>query len=267
LKINHRNEDVRAKAETLISRIKGYRARGRLTAGVPLRKPISTIRLLAAEPRMDDSLSWLVPTSRDDQFIASTVETIRQHPRSAVTIVTRDINLQNKAELARLPFVEPPDPPPAPVKGKPSRPRDLQFDIRIFELKPKGGAPGNVNFSAEIQNYGTKPVRVNLTAAVDDQPVELRPGTINLLVNAEPTQVGIAVPRPDLGDLVPEFNNETTLYGQELTLEIRVDDLSVAHEGWREIRLRHRRELRTSPHSAASLADRPRRRNRTGSKD
>jgi predicted ribonuclease YlaK len=35
---------------------------------------------------------------------------MRQHPRTPVILVTRDINLQNKAEYAGLPFVEPPDP-------------------------------------------------------------------------------------------------------------------------------------------------------------
>lgn len=30
-------------------------------------------------------------------------------PRSGVTMVTRDINLQSKAELASLNYVEPPD--------------------------------------------------------------------------------------------------------------------------------------------------------------
>jgi predicted ribonuclease YlaK len=110
LKVNHRNADVRAKAEGVITRIKGYRARGQLTQGVPLRKPVSRIRALGTEPRMEDSLPWLDAGNRDDRFIASTIEIMRQHPRSAVTIVTRDINLQNKAELASIPFVEPPDP-------------------------------------------------------------------------------------------------------------------------------------------------------------
>lgn len=109
LKVNHRNPDVRAKAEGLITRIKGYRGRGVLTEGVPLRKP-NTIRALAMEPRMTESLSWLDPGNRDDRFIASTLEIMRQHSRSSVVIVTRDINLQSKAELAGIPFVEPPDP-------------------------------------------------------------------------------------------------------------------------------------------------------------
>jgi hypothetical protein len=110
LKINHRNPDVRAKSEGLISRIKGYRARGQLTQGVPLRKPTSTIRAIATEPRLDEALPWLDPENRDDRFIATAIEAIRLHPRSAVTIVSRDISLQSKAELASLPYVEPPDP-------------------------------------------------------------------------------------------------------------------------------------------------------------
>jgi PIN domain len=110
LKVGHRNPDVRDKAEGLIRRIKGYRGRGRLTDGVPLRNPVSTIRSIGTEPAMTESLPWLDPENRDDRFIASVIEVIRAHPRSAVVIVTRDINLQNKAEFASLPFAEPPDP-------------------------------------------------------------------------------------------------------------------------------------------------------------
>jgi len=110
LKVNHRNPEFRDKAEGLIRRIKGYRARGSLADGVQLRAGLSTIRSVAEEPRLGDSLPWLDPDNRDDRFIASTIEVMRSRPRSAVVIVTRDINLQNKAELASLPFVEPPDP-------------------------------------------------------------------------------------------------------------------------------------------------------------
>lgn len=43
LKIEHRNPDVRAKAESLITRLKGYRERGRLLEGVPLRRDRSSL--------------------------------------------------------------------------------------------------------------------------------------------------------------------------------------------------------------------------------
>jgi hypothetical protein len=110
LKVNHRNPDIREKAEGFIRRIKGYRSLGSLTDGVTLRAGTSTIQAVGEEPRMGDTLPWLDPDNRDDRFIASVIEVMRARPRSAVVIVTRDINLQNKAELAVLPFIEPPEP-------------------------------------------------------------------------------------------------------------------------------------------------------------
>jgi PIN domain len=108
LKVLHRNEVVRDKAEKLITRIKGYRTRGSLTVGVVLVRNVSQIIAMAVEPDMASSLPWLDPQNKDDRILASTLEVMRQRPRSAVVIVTRDINLQNKAEFARIPSIEPP---------------------------------------------------------------------------------------------------------------------------------------------------------------
>jgi len=108
LKMNHRVEDVRKKAEGLITRIKGYRGRGQLNQGVPLRKGVSTLRGWGTEPNMKDSLPWLDPANDDDRLLASFLEVMRQFPHSEVILVTRDINLQNKAELAQVCFLEPP---------------------------------------------------------------------------------------------------------------------------------------------------------------
>jgi predicted ribonuclease YlaK len=49
-------------------------------------------------------------TGKDDQILASVIEVMRIKPRSPVLLVPRDINLQNKAEFANMPFVEPPEP-------------------------------------------------------------------------------------------------------------------------------------------------------------
>lgn len=117
LKVNHRNDNVRQKAEGLIRRIKGYRARGHLADGVPLRKGRSTLMTIAIEPKMDESLPWLDADNNDDRVLAGVVEVMREHPRCQVILVTRDMNLQNKAEYAGLPFVEPPDPPATPPMG------------------------------------------------------------------------------------------------------------------------------------------------------
>jgi len=109
LKMNYRRESVRDKAEQLIRRIKGYRSRGRLTDGVPLRKGRSTIRAMAVEPRPDTALSWLRWDSADDRILSSVLEIMRTSPARPVVLVTRDLNLQNKAEFATIPYSEPPE--------------------------------------------------------------------------------------------------------------------------------------------------------------
>lgn len=108
LKVSHRNEQLRDKSEGLITRIKGYRTRGRLNDGVPLRKGVSTLQSWATEPSMDATLPWLVRDNADDRLLANFLEIMRHFPHSIVVLVTRDINLQNKAEFARVPFCDPP---------------------------------------------------------------------------------------------------------------------------------------------------------------
>jgi hypothetical protein len=115
LKINHRVEAVREKAERIIRQIKEYRRRadcggGRLADGVDLVSGISQIATLATEPRMEDSVPWLDPANKDDRILANVIEVMRTHARSPVWLVTRDINLQNKADYASVPFIEPPYP-------------------------------------------------------------------------------------------------------------------------------------------------------------
>ena len=107
LKVEHRNPDVRAKANEVIRQIK-YRRRGPLSYGVDVVNGRIRLRSVAVEPRVEDSLPWLNPTSQDDRMLASCLEAMRVHSRSAVILVTGDINLQNKAEFARVPFIEPP---------------------------------------------------------------------------------------------------------------------------------------------------------------
>jgi hypothetical protein len=110
LKVSHRNEQVRVKADGLITRIKGYRDRGKLTEGMPLRKGLSTLVAWANEPDMEETLPWLDASNNDDRFLAGFIEVMRKYPHSAVILVTRDLNLQNKAEMARVYFIEPPIP-------------------------------------------------------------------------------------------------------------------------------------------------------------
>jgi hypothetical protein len=59
---------------------------------------------------MGCSLPWLDPSNADDKILAAFIEVMRLRTAHPGFIVTRDINLQNKAEFARLPFLEPPEP-------------------------------------------------------------------------------------------------------------------------------------------------------------
>ncbi len=103
-----RNEDVRSKAKKIIAQLKEFRRRGPLTRGVSVVTGQVTLRSMAIEPDVASSLPWLNVEHADDRFLASVVEVMRVNPRSAVILVTHDINLQNKAEFAELPFMEPP---------------------------------------------------------------------------------------------------------------------------------------------------------------
>jgi len=110
LKISHSNPGLCKKAETLIRQIKEYRRRGRLIEGVPILKDKIQLVAVATKPSKDSFLSWFDSSSNDDRILASIFEVMRSRPRLAVILVTRDINLQNKADMALIPFVEPPEP-------------------------------------------------------------------------------------------------------------------------------------------------------------
>jgi hypothetical protein len=97
-----------------------------------------------------------------------------------------------------------------------SRPRP---ELKIHELVPTGGGT-NVDFRVVVQNVGTKPMRYAVTARVGETPVQVLDSPVDLLTNAPPTSVQIRVARPTLGDLVKEFNSDTTLYGMELVVEV-----------------------------------------------
>ena len=105
---SHRNENVRSKARKVVRQVKEYRRRGSLSDGVCIVKGKTRLFSTAVEPRVSDTLPWLDPATMDDRILASLVEAVRTHPRSVVALVTGDINLQNKADFARFPVVEPP---------------------------------------------------------------------------------------------------------------------------------------------------------------
>ncbi len=107
-KINHRNQDVRDRASKLIRKIKEYRRRGSLLEGVVIITGCISLRAIASEPDMSQTLSWLDSTNADDRFLATSLDVITSNLGSRVFIVTSDINMQNKAEMAGILFQEVP---------------------------------------------------------------------------------------------------------------------------------------------------------------
>lgn len=107
LKVSRRDQSLAERAEKAISRIKGFRSQGSLHDGVTVDGTIK-VKMVPTEPRMAELPKWLDPYSNDDRLIGSCLELQFQNPTANVILVTGDINLQNKAEMAFLPFCEPP---------------------------------------------------------------------------------------------------------------------------------------------------------------
>ena len=105
LKINHRNPDFRNKVNKVITRIKGWRNQGSLREGVTVHRTI-TVKAIASEPQMENTLSWLDSGNPDDRIIASVLEVQSNQPNARVVLVTGDINLSNKADVAGIETAE-----------------------------------------------------------------------------------------------------------------------------------------------------------------
>lgn len=107
------SESRREKCGVLHRQIADYRRRGDITEGVIVAK--GKVNLLAAvvEPDFSRTLSWLHESNHDDRIIAATLDLVRRHPHCVVALITRDLNLQAKADLAQLYVLDPPAPPAA----------------------------------------------------------------------------------------------------------------------------------------------------------
>jgi hypothetical protein len=107
-------------------------------------------------------------------------------------------------------------------------------ELRIHELAERGGDRDAVDFAATIQNIGTKSARVTVTARIGEESVQVNTPVVELLPSAPSQTVRILVPRPQLGNLVPAFSNETTIYGRTLMVEI-AEGRHRAKRMWREV--------------------------------
>jgi hypothetical protein len=109
LKVNHRNPEVREKAKGVVRRLKGWRNQGSLPDGARVVGDVF-IRVEGREPDFSNTLSWLDPGVADDRIIASVLEVQRRWLSSAVVLLTGDIVMMAKADLASIPTVDLTDP-------------------------------------------------------------------------------------------------------------------------------------------------------------
>jgi hypothetical protein len=105
LKIEHRNAEVREKARKVIDRIKGWRKQGALVDGVTVDKSIR-VKAASREPDFKNTLSWLDASNNDDRIIASVFALQTESPSAQVILVSGDINLLNKADVAMIETAE-----------------------------------------------------------------------------------------------------------------------------------------------------------------
>jgi hypothetical protein len=108
LKRSRAGKTLGEKAEKAIRIIKGLRKQGSVLEGVTVAKTI-TVQMIPTEPRMAELPSWLDPENQDDRIVGSLLEIQCAQPSAVVVLVTDDMNLQNKAEMAFLPWAEPPE--------------------------------------------------------------------------------------------------------------------------------------------------------------
>ena len=101
------DNEFREKLRSVNRRMKGWRRQGYLQNGVTDNKTV-TVRTVAKEPKVSQTLSWLDASNNDDRIVASVLEIQRLRPSAIVVLVTADNILQTKAELANLPYLEPP---------------------------------------------------------------------------------------------------------------------------------------------------------------
>ena len=107
LKVKGQDLTFKNKVKKRINQIKGYRKQGNLLDGVTIHRTI-IVKMYATEPKFEKTLNWLSPDNKDDRIIASALEIQLKNPSYIVILITSDINLQNKAEMAKLPYIETP---------------------------------------------------------------------------------------------------------------------------------------------------------------
>ena len=107
LKTGKKDENFRRKLTTAINNLSEMTKMGNILDGIGLPNGI-IVKMLAAEPDFSTLPQWLDPSINDDRIVASAIELQRNSPKSIITILTNDINMQNKGSLAGIPVMKVP---------------------------------------------------------------------------------------------------------------------------------------------------------------
>lgn len=183
--------DLRDRVRKVSRRLAEYRRRGSLLRGVPLngRRQLFAI---GREPNREHAPDWLDLSVADDRIIAATLALQGQEPSSAVVLVTSDLGLQQKAELARLPTLEPPPHSgrwrEAASSGSPPPPLSAS-------LAPGFRANGSeVRVTANVSNDGNRTAHhVEVAARLGE--VLLATGHVPILAAGAVDHVRLRIPR------------------------------------------------------------------------
>ena len=106
LKYKYRNDKQRAsKISAANHALKRLRSLGDTFKGVSAADGV-LFQMVPIEPNFGNAPGWLNKTVGDDRVVVSALEIQFQHPDTTVILLTNDLGMQNKAELAKLPYVE-----------------------------------------------------------------------------------------------------------------------------------------------------------------
>ena len=93
------------KAKKMIKRIKGWKTQGKITQGIIINKTI-TLKAEVGKPLENYLPSWLDLSNNDDKILAYILNIQKKSPSAIIILVTRDINMQNKAEILNIEYID-----------------------------------------------------------------------------------------------------------------------------------------------------------------
>jgi hypothetical protein len=101
------NPEFVDKVEKVLTYLKGLRNQGNVREGVIVEHTI-TVKMISKEPSREVLHPDIDLSNNDDKILQIMLEIQRDNPSSSVILVTSDLNLQNKAEMLDMPYVETP---------------------------------------------------------------------------------------------------------------------------------------------------------------